>query len=175
MSPVIRISDEIFGRLQKHATPLVDTPASVVEKLLDYYESGEIIQPYNESIKLNPDSPGDLTHTKIINGIFGNEKVLKWNRLVDVAHIYAMKKIGNFSTLKTFSISHISETQRSDKGFRFLPEIGISIQGENANQTWKSSLNLAKRLKVEIEVLFEWRENEKAANPGKKGCLSWKP
>lgn len=38
MSKVIRISDTIFSRLQQYSTPLVDTPASVIERVLDYYE-----------------------------------------------------------------------------------------------------------------------------------------
>lgn len=39
MMPVIRIPDEVFRRLQNLATPLVDTPASVIERLLDSHES----------------------------------------------------------------------------------------------------------------------------------------
>ncbi|MBW2307970.1 MAG: hypothetical protein JRG73_13675 [Deltaproteobacteria bacterium] len=39
MSRVIRISESIFQRLQKLAIPLEDTPASVIEKLLDFYDS----------------------------------------------------------------------------------------------------------------------------------------
>ena len=38
MSKVIRISDSIFSRLQQFGTPLVDTPASVIERMLEYYE-----------------------------------------------------------------------------------------------------------------------------------------
>ncbi len=38
MSKVIRISEETFLRLQEHAEPLIDTPATVIERLLDYYE-----------------------------------------------------------------------------------------------------------------------------------------
>lgn len=41
MMPVIRISDEVYGRLQKHATPFVDSPASVIERLLDAYETNQ--------------------------------------------------------------------------------------------------------------------------------------
>lgn len=108
MSPVIRISDEIFQRLQKHATPLVDTPATVIEKILDYCENGEIIESRkitksteinsnkDDFIKLDPDSPQDLTHTKILNGMFGNKKILNWNSLIQVAHIYAMEKTEDF-------------------------------------------------------------------------------
>lgn len=39
MSRVIRISDETFSRLQKFAEPLVDTPANVIEGLLEEHES----------------------------------------------------------------------------------------------------------------------------------------
>ncbi len=38
MSKVIRIPKSVFLRLQKHAEPLVDTPANVIERLLDFYE-----------------------------------------------------------------------------------------------------------------------------------------
>lgn len=124
---------------------------------MDYYENREITRPLktanfienNNNLKnLNPDSPENLTHTKIINGKFGNQNILNWNKLVDVAHIQAMNAIGDFSDLANFSISGISKGRRSDKGFRFLPEIGISIQGENANHAWKSALHLAKKLRL---------------------------
>lgn len=35
MMPVIRISEDVFRKLQLLAEPLVDTPGSVIEKLLD--------------------------------------------------------------------------------------------------------------------------------------------
>jgi hypothetical protein len=38
MMPVIRIPDAVYERLQQHATPFVDTPATVIERLLDAYE-----------------------------------------------------------------------------------------------------------------------------------------
>ncbi|MFQ5753335.1 MAG: hypothetical protein ACE5HI_15195 [bacterium] len=39
MSKVIRIDDETFLRLQALAEPLIDTPSSVIKRLVDYYES----------------------------------------------------------------------------------------------------------------------------------------
>ena len=44
MAPVIRISDELFRRLQAYGRPLVDTPASVIERVLDAYESRDARQ-----------------------------------------------------------------------------------------------------------------------------------
>ncbi len=38
MGKVIRISDSIFRRLQKLATPFEDSPANVIERLLDHYD-----------------------------------------------------------------------------------------------------------------------------------------
>jgi XisH protein len=39
--PVIRIPDELYERLQKHASPFVDTPATVIERLLNAYETNQ--------------------------------------------------------------------------------------------------------------------------------------
>jgi len=38
MTPVIRIPNDVFERLQALAIPLVDTPGSVIERLLDMHE-----------------------------------------------------------------------------------------------------------------------------------------
>ena len=39
--PVVRISDELFARLQQHAEPLVDSVSDVICKLVDHFESRE--------------------------------------------------------------------------------------------------------------------------------------
>lgn len=38
MAPVIRITDQTFRRLQRLGEPLVDTPSSVIDRVLDHYE-----------------------------------------------------------------------------------------------------------------------------------------
>jgi hypothetical protein len=38
MSPVIRMSDDVFRRLQRISEPLVDTPSQVIDRILSYYE-----------------------------------------------------------------------------------------------------------------------------------------
>src|SRR5438552_1897994 len=37
--PVVRLSDEVFERLQRHAVPLVDSTSDVMARILDHYES----------------------------------------------------------------------------------------------------------------------------------------
>ena len=41
MAPVIRISDDVFRRLQRLSEPLVDTPSSVIERVLAHYERSQ--------------------------------------------------------------------------------------------------------------------------------------
>jgi hypothetical protein len=65
MSTNIKISDEIFERLQKLAVPLVDTFESVLERLINSYEShqNEIISP------LPPSSIPDKAEHKGLDGL----------------------------------------------------------------------------------------------------------
>jgi hypothetical protein len=51
-SKVIRIPEEVFFRLQNQAKPLVDTPGSVISRLLDYYE--EHAEGASKSEEVNP-------------------------------------------------------------------------------------------------------------------------
>lgn len=48
MMPVIRIPENVYQRLQAHAVPFVDTPATVIEKLLSAYEMNHS-QPLSKS------------------------------------------------------------------------------------------------------------------------------
>ena len=93
MSQVIRISESIYGRLESLAKGF-DTPGNVIERLLEVYEKHHTSVPSTvkstpriatppASVKtLNPDNPGNLRHTRILEGWFGNEKVKNWMQLV---------------------------------------------------------------------------------------------
>jgi hypothetical protein len=41
VAPVIRISDDVFRRLQRLSEPLVDTPSSVIERVLEHFEKSQ--------------------------------------------------------------------------------------------------------------------------------------
>jgi len=74
--PVIRIPDDAFRRLQKLAIPLVDTPASVIERLLDLHESHSVTSapdslPQTEDT--SPTSPDETTAE------IGYETYENWN------------------------------------------------------------------------------------------------
>jgi len=93
MSQVIRISESIYERLESMARGF-DTPGNVIERLLEFYEKHHkpVPSPVKSPLKdiafhglvktLNPDNPGNLSHTRILEGRFGNERVKNWMQLV---------------------------------------------------------------------------------------------
>ncbi len=185
MTPVIRISDLTYKRLQAYATPFVDTPASVVERILDEYEARHGAAKHTETpgaspptyqdepLQLDPDSPGSIRFTTILQGHIGGRSFSKWIELLREAHILALERVGSFDALKQMTLSGVAEGSKTGKGFKLVPEIGISIRGVDADVAWRHALHLARQLDVPIDILFEWQQDNKAAHPRKRGRLSW--
>jgi len=187
MMPIVRIPDPIYERLQAIATPFVDSPASAIEKLLDFYEiehrKERPISPARphepeKHVDVNSfkaDTPPDLTHTRVVHAQFDGEEALGWNELVHLAHRRAFLQLGSLGALRSATTSNIANGEREDSGFHYLSDINVSIQNVSAQEAWSKALNLAKRLNVPIHVDFEWRQKQGAARPGKNGRLSWIP
>jgi hypothetical protein len=185
MSIQIEVPDSLYKRLEKHAIPFVDlTPVAVIERWADHFEAQS-----NGSVKGNPSDaafadhgakrldplkPPDLFHTRS-RGSFGSAAFSNWNDLVRVAHVQAFAKAGSFEELRSVTQAQIRKGRYSDSGYHFLPEIGISVQGVDANHAWTYSLRLAHYLKTPVQAVVEWRHNAKAAHPGMTGILEWNP
>src|SRR5437870_894320 len=69
MSGVIRISADVFERLQKHAEPLVDTPADVISRLLDSYDGRNGTTGKNVADKQEPKMGNQTSRYRDKNGI----------------------------------------------------------------------------------------------------------
>lgn len=190
--PTLEISESIFARLQKLAVPLIDTPATVLERLLDHYEHRSERPPQlsttapppgpsvaGGSEQLNPDSPPDLRHTRVLVARFGSRTASGWNKLVHAAHAEAFPRLGSLESLRAATTSNLKRGRATSedvrRGFRYLPEIDVSIQNVDAEHAWSNTLRLAKVLRVELTVDFEWMDKLDAARPGKKGRLAWRP
>jgi len=194
MSPLIQVSDEVYKKLKERAKSPQDTPSDILASLLGIQEdvfkskaeettliesSVPEISPdennYDETLKLDPEAPEDLYFTTIIQGHFGNKKVSSWNELIDTAHILAVEKVETYDALKKMSNSDIVMGAYNENGFRPIPTIGISIQGDSPNQAWKNTFYIARKLNIAVEILFEWERKFTAARPGSRGVLSWAP
>ena len=190
MSRVIRIPEEIYKRLQALATPFVDTPASVIERLLDAYdgagqtEFGEAEGDATRSISvlstaplsMDPDEPDDLKHTRILRATVEDVDVKRpnWNKLVGIVHEFAVNRM-DLDQLLAISPVNVVQGRHNKSGFRYFPKADLSIQGVEANKAWQSVLELAQYLSMPLEIVFEWYDKEGAVHPGQQGRLSWAP
>jgi len=188
----IEIPEPLLKRLQQHATPFVDTPVSVIERWADFYEQQnqqtlglkadskaanskhtpvEIPQGISQ---FDPKRPPTLLHTRV-RGEFAGTPFSNWNDLLRIAHIRAFKEARSFEELRKMTRAQIRKGPYSDEGYRFVPEVGISIQGVDAGHAWEYALRLAIQLKVTVNAEIEWRHNDKAAHPGERGIMVWTP
>jgi len=90
-----------------------------------------------------------------------------------------MSRLGSLDALRAVTKSNFiagrASSEEAKKGYRYVPEIGISIQNVDAGHAWSNTLRLARQLHVEVGVDFEWMQKSEAAFPGEKGQLGWKP
>ena len=186
MSPIIRIPEPVYDKLQSFAAPFIDTPASVIERLIDYYEINKnngssnstgknIINQRSDKIRTyDPENPPNLLHTRIIKANVGGSSAYNWNNLVHATHREVMETPGSFDELSQISISNIIKGKYTYSGYLYYKDMDISIQGVNANTAWKHALELAQKSEINIKVIFQWRKNKGASNPGGKGILEWR-
>jgi len=184
MSRVIRVSETTYRRLEQHVTGFGDNPDTVIERLLDHYEDNSDRAnknqrrqggKQNDPLELNPDDPDDLTHTKVLEGYFGDESVSNWKELMHTAHSIAYGALESFNELREITDANIEKGEHTESGFAPVLGAPISIQGANANNSWQNAFRLARELNVPIEMTFKWRNKKEALHPGKKGKLSWTP
>jgi len=185
--PVIRIPDPVFERLQHIAKPFVDTPATVIERLLDFYEGrpgrskeGSSISQQTPNLDiafsiLDPYDPPGLRFTRVIGAEVAGEKAHNWNELVQVAHRQAHAKSKDIDAVRSATLSKIVVGRKNDSGFHYVSDLNLSIQNVDADKAWKSAFHLAKRFNLNISVDVEWPDKDGAEMPGKKGRLTWPP
>jgi hypothetical protein len=183
VSPSVDLTPTTFTRLQAHAVPLVDTIESVINRLLDAYETkdGTPVPATHDGEasnlrQFNPNTPPDLTHTKVLAIEFGGKPLARghvnWNGLLNAAVRLAKAKTKSNADLKKLMIVNFVEGQKSDEGYRFLSDIGLSVQGQDANGAWKGTCHVAQQLNCKLNATFIWRDKEGAAFPGVTGQFS---
>jgi hypothetical protein len=183
MMPVIRLNDATFVDLKTISTwmgtmtPSETIDAIVREKMaaLDLERDIEIEALGNDNAEgdlVFEKAPG-LSFTRILSASVdsGKPEKINWAGLL-------MKVIGAVKAKGLSGEKLVTELQIPAKvseytmdGYKYQPELGISIQGQSAMDAWKESSRLAQKYHIPVEVRFQWRENEKAQHPGKVGVI----
>lgn len=123
--------------------------------------------------ELNPDKSESLTYTKMIEGRFDEESATNWSDLIDCAVRTALRKGVPVRDVK--AIVNLEDGEVNERGFHRIQDTAYSVQGMDANNSWRESLRLAKKANSVILVRFQWRDKEGAAHPGEEGLLQWSP
>ena len=84
----------------------------------------------------------------------------------------AAKRNGDFEYLRELAkpISMVKD-RKTDKGYTYLPELGVSLQGANPNSTVRAIISASKSLELALDIGFEWREKDGAEYPGQRGRI----
>ena len=184
MMPVIRISDATFADLKAVATWLeTDTPSLTIEKLVaEKMVTLDLERDLPEALdqgETDADTPLEfkrtpgLSFTRVIgarvNGI--GLPVKNWAGLMIelAAKVRATGKTAQEMVTELGVPSHIGRYE--DQGYKYYDQLGVSIQGQSAPDAWREIERIARKWSWSIEVDFEWRDNPKAAHPGRRGIL----
>jgi hypothetical protein len=159
---------------------------TVVNRILDVYEGnqpadsddGDIVTDGNIRDFSNQTPVPNLTHTKVLSAEFNRIKFARpettWNSLLNEAIRFAKKTAKSDEELKRLVTVNWVKGKKEDGGYRYLQDVNVSVQGQDANAAWRGALHIAKQSGCPIEVVFTWRMKEGAAHPGVTGKLAWR-
>lgn len=132
------------------------------------------LQGTNLKVKIKPS--GSLGFTRIINcSLGGSNPGNRWANLISTGISIAVKMGYAMSDFQKHTTINLIKGEEHERGFKFIPQAGLSYQGMDANKTWENALKLAQLTKQKIYVEFEWTNNPNAIYPGKKEILFWQP
>lgn len=177
MPHVITLPDELFAKLQAHAVPLVDTPLTIIERALAALGAGneDASSSAHSTRSFNPGAAPNLAHTTprkaIVAGKMLKASATYWNPVMFAVIREAAAQGVSTADLKELITVNCVLGEKSDHGYRFIAEAGISVQGQDANTAWKQTYRVASSVGINVEIEFVWQDNEKAAMPNTLGSF----
>jgi hypothetical protein len=113
------------------------------------------------------------THTKVLNAAIDGTEVpkAKWNLLADEVIRRTMKHVGTVEKLQQICPANVVTGRKENDGYSYLPDVDISVQGQDANGACRTVVTAAQKLGLSLEITFMWRQKEGAAHPGETGRI----
>lgn len=183
MMPVLRVNDGTFADLSTLKTWFgTRTPSETIDKLvrdaMDRLGMERDEEPVAETqaTSVGPmgfaKAPG-LAFTKPLAASV-NGKALhgpRWSALL-LAMIAQLKAKGFEGDKLVHELGVPAKAERyEEEGFKYHPDLGISVQGQSAADVWREVDRIANKWRIPVSVEFWWRQNPKAQYPGKTGVL----
>jgi hypothetical protein len=132
------------------------------------------LSPIPASGSIFDKAPG-LSFTKVLSAQVDGQSLSKPNWAgVLLVMIGALKKRGLFGERLVRALEIPTRAKPyEEEGYRYCPELGISVQGQSAQDAWKEARRIAEKHAIPLEVTFRWRDHKKALYPGKTGVLRY--
>lgn len=156
----------------RQGEPFVDTTREhVIKKLIKFFKEHTAADGQEDIKSYSTVASPDLSHTKVLNAQIDGRAMLQpnWNSIMDRAINFAFHKLRDTDKVAELVLTKHTKGEKTDQGFRYLKEAGLSVQGQDSNNAWKTTANIIKALGVPAEVTFAWYDNPKAAKPGETG------
>lgn len=175
--PQVTLEASTIERMKAYAEPLVDTLDTLILKGLDAIDmlSKKADEPVSSERIFNPASPPNLAYTTVKSITWKGKRLgtseTYWNPLM----LLAVKELPKHMTKeegRALILCNKFTGKKEDNGYKYVEEMGLSIQGQDANNAWKTTYNILKEIKEPVEIVFAWQDNPKAASPGAFGKFS---
>ncbi|RVH08709.1 hypothetical protein CN217_19425 [Sinorhizobium meliloti] len=183
MMPVVRINDATFADISTLKTWFgTKSPSETIDRIVQEVMEQLGIERDDEAAgapvastdgALVFDTAPSLTFTKPMRATINGKPILNpnWASILHmmIAHVKA-KGFEGEKLVRELGVPSKAANYEDD-GYRYFPELGISVQGQSAADAWKEVDRLAKKWRIPVNVEFVWRQNPKAQHPGKAGVL----
>lgn len=186
MMPTINLSLPVYDDLKALAEPFIDRePQDVIARLIAHWHltapktaaSTALVDAEGAAKIFAPDSPPNMAFTRVKSFKMGDEMIgkaeLYWNPILFKLVAKAAASLDTDALKKALLVNYVDGKGQEDKGYRFIAEAGLSVQGSDANTVWKAIYALVRAIGMKIEVEFVWEDKPKAAHPNMSGCFSY--
>ena len=175
--PSIELTRETFAQLESLARPFVDTPETVIKRLIAGRSDVRAVSDSGESdtsgaaIEFSPENIPPLKHAKYLSGSFDGALPDKqnWNSLLRLALIKIMASCSDVDDLRRISGTNVCGGRKQDDGYTYVQSHTFSYQGLNAANVANTVIRCAKYLGCSARFEFEWLNKDGAHKPGKRG------
>jgi hypothetical protein len=183
MMPVVRVNDATFGDLSILKTWYgTKTPSDTIDRVVREAMEQLGMERDNEPQEIEittkdgamqfETAPG-LAFTKPLAASINGKSLRspRWSAilLTMIAQVKA-KGLDGDKLVRELTVPAKAE-KYEDEGFKYHPDLGISVQGQSASDCWKEVDRLANKWRIPVMVEFWWRQNPKAQYPGKTGVI----
>lgn len=176
--PQVEVTQSTFDRLQRQAALHSITVDEIINRCVSDLETAYVPLPHPWPIKvqeiyIDPDNLPSMKHTNILDATIDGRRIRKplWNSIMSQMIINALKNFVDFNELQSICPIGMTYGHKSDQGYVYIPEVGLSLQGQTAQVACETIIALSRRMNTSLEIHFMWRAKEGAFYPGQRGRL----